>query len=112
MVRTHASRVVLNHPSCAVNEFVSPRKALPNGHNVAIPSMGQSSGMYVTPPSRAPTPTGRPDYPSDVSPKVLSKWQETAAMIISNRSAGDQQALMSLGEVLSANAWFKAAHVW
>lgn len=33
-------------------------------------------------------------------------------MIVANRTAGDAQALTALGDVLSANTWYKAAHAW
>ncbi|ORY64606.1 Sec23-binding domain of Sec16-domain-containing protein, partial [Leucosporidium creatinivorum] len=41
----------------------------------------------------------------------LEKWQETVAMIIANRTAGDSAALTALGDALAANGWLDAAHV-
>lgn len=96
--------------TCLVHQFVSLKPSIPNGHgSYDTPPAGD---LYASPPSRVPTPSGRSEYPSDVSIETLKKWQETAAMIIANSSLGDQQALTSLGEVLAANGWYKAAHVW
>lgn len=50
------------------------------------------------------------DHPSDVPAETLSKWRETAAIIIANRSPSDVQSLTVLGDVLSTNGWLKAAH--
>jgi hypothetical protein len=47
-----------------------------------------------------------------VSPQALSRWRETAAMIVSNRTASDSAALTSLGDALASNGWRDAAHVW
>lgn len=49
---------------------------------------------------------------SNLSDSVLEKWQETAAMIIANRTVGDSAALTALGDALMANGWLDAAHVW
>jgi hypothetical protein len=49
---------------------------------------------------------------SNLSESVLEKWQETAAMIIANRTLGDSAALTALGDALMANGWLDAAHVW
>lgn len=49
---------------------------------------------------------------NSLSIEVLAKWQETAALIIANRTAGDSAALTALGDTLASNDQLDAAHVW
>ncbi|KAI7825987.1 Sec23-binding domain of Sec16-domain-containing protein [Gamsiella multidivaricata] len=48
-------------------------------------------------------------------PKVpgasLSQWRDTLAMILSNRTSGDQTAISSLGDLLMKEGWVEAAHI-
>ncbi|TGZ83389.1 hypothetical protein EX30DRAFT_347640 [Ascodesmis nigricans] len=41
----------------------------------------------------------------------LGKWKETLALILSNRSPGDQASLLALGRLLAGYGWTSAAHV-
>lgn len=65
---------------------------------------------------RANTPIS-PNFPGATIPlklpgNVLTKWLETAAMIVANRTAGDSAALTALGDTLASNGWIDAAHIW
>ena len=52
-------------------------------------------------------------HSSNLLPReVLAKWQETAALIIANRTAGDSAALTALGDTLASNDQLDAAHIW
>lgn len=42
----------------------------------------------------------------------LGKWRETLALILSNRSPGDQASLLALGRLLAGYGWTGAAHIW
>ncbi|ORY08172.1 hypothetical protein K493DRAFT_201330, partial [Basidiobolus meristosporus CBS 931.73] len=46
-----------------------------------------------------------------VSVDKLSKWRETVAMILANRTPGDTQALTSFGDLLRSQGWIYAAHI-
>ena len=93
-----------------VQEFIPPRSLLAQqGPTQSFTSL--SAAAPYDPASRSPTPASM-DYRSDISPDVLDKWRETAAMIVANRTSGDSQALMNLGDALAANGWLKAAHAW
>ncbi|KAK9766027.1 hypothetical protein K7432_005196 [Basidiobolus ranarum] len=48
---------------------------------------------------------------NSTSTAKLSKWRETVAMILANRTAGDSMALTSLGDLLRSHGWTNAAHV-
>ncbi|KAM5443263.1 vesicle coat component [Microsporum ferrugineum] len=41
----------------------------------------------------------------------LNKWQETLSLILSNRSAQDDQAILALGKLLSSYGRIEAAHI-
>ncbi|RIA82559.1 Sec23-binding domain of Sec16-domain-containing protein, partial [Glomus cerebriforme] len=41
----------------------------------------------------------------------LIKWRETIAMILANRSPGDNQAISALGDMLKDYGWINASHV-
>ncbi|ORZ09434.1 Sec23-binding domain of Sec16-domain-containing protein [Lobosporangium transversale] len=41
----------------------------------------------------------------------LGQWRDTLAMILSNRTAGDQSAICSLGDLLMKEGWVEAAHI-
>jgi len=41
----------------------------------------------------------------------LGQWRETLAMILSNRTSGDQTAISSLGDLLMKEGWVEAAHI-
>lgn len=41
----------------------------------------------------------------------LNKWKETLTLVLNNRSAGDQQALVSLGQLLASYGRIEAAHI-
>ncbi|KAM0752348.1 hypothetical protein T439DRAFT_324423 [Meredithblackwellia eburnea MCA 4105] len=60
---------------------------------------------------RSPTPIISEPNNINLSPDILVKWQETVALIIANRSAGDSAALTALGDTLKVNGWLDAAHV-
>ena len=51
-------------------------------------------------------------FTQDVPIETLNKWQETAATVVANVSNGDIVALTGLGDMLMANKWAEAAHVW
>ena len=76
------------------------------------------SALQVPPVPNASISPLSPNFPgatpSAVIPAdVLSKWAETAAMIISNPMTPEASAaLTALGDQLQANGWFEAAHVW
>lgn len=59
-----------------------------------------------------------PNFPQSVQaapipPSILSKWTETAAMMISSPMTNEtSSALTSLGDQLAANGWVEAAHCW
>jgi hypothetical protein len=42
----------------------------------------------------------------------LSRWQSILCMMIANRTPGDQQALVALGDALRKANYIEAAHVW
>jgi hypothetical protein len=42
----------------------------------------------------------------------LAKWRESLALILSNRSAGDQTSILALGRLLAGYGWTAAAHIW
>lgn len=64
------------------------------------------------------TTPGTPNFPSkatsaSIPAETLSKWTDTAAMILSNPLGPEAAAaLTSLGDHLSANGWTEAAHTW
>ena len=94
----------------SVEEFIPPRSLLAQtGPVQSFTSL--AAAMPYAPASRSPTPVSA-DYPSDIAPEVLSQWRQTAAMVVANRTSGDMQVLLSLGDVLSSNGWLKAAHAW
>lgn len=107
--RTLVPSLLMRPPT--VNEFVPVSRSQPNGHAAQHTPSGLLND-YGPVVSRAPSPSGRIEYPADVPAHTLSKWQDTAAMIIANRAMGDSQALTSLGDVLAANHWYGAAHAW
>ncbi|KAI5803061.1 Sec23-binding domain of Sec16-domain-containing protein [Geopyxis carbonaria] len=41
----------------------------------------------------------------------LGKWRETLALILSNRSPGDQASILALGRLLAGYGWIGAAHI-
>ena len=42
----------------------------------------------------------------------LGKWRESLALILSNRSPGDQTSILALGRLLANYGWIAAAHIW
>lgn len=44
--------------------------------------------------------------------ETLENWREIAAMITANRSSGDKEALLSLGDSLVSVGWLCAGHAW
>jgi len=42
----------------------------------------------------------------------LGKWRETLALILSNRSPGDQASILALGRLLANYGWVAASHIW
>ena len=75
-----------------------------------MPSFAGVSKDPYAPSSRSATPMPGSGYPTDVPAETLSKWRETAAMIIANGPKAGSQSLASLGDILTANGWLKAAH--
>ncbi|KAL8278678.1 hypothetical protein RQP46_008970 [Phenoliferia psychrophenolica] len=74
-----------------------------------LPSQHLAVGAGLIP--RAPTPVAADPAMTNLPEGVLSKWQETVALIIANRSVGDSAALTALGDTLRSNGWLDAAHV-
>ncbi|CAG8750751.1 23424_t:CDS:2, partial [Dentiscutata erythropus] len=52
-----------------------------------------------------------PSTESDIPFESLEKWRETLAMILANRSPGDNQAITVLGDMLKECGWIQAACV-
>lgn len=46
------------------------------------------------------------------SKETLSNWREVVAMLVSNRSLGDTEALQELGDSLVGQGWTSAGHCW
>ncbi|KAK3809469.1 MAG: Sec23-binding domain of Sec16-domain-containing protein [Benniella sp.] len=46
-----------------------------------------------------------------VPPTSLGQWRDTLAMILSNRTSGDQPAISALGDLLMKEGWVEAAHI-
>ncbi|KAK4701487.1 COPII coat assembly protein SEC16, partial [Phenoliferia sp. Uapishka_3] len=90
----------------SVLQFLPPRPLAPPP---LLPSQHLAVGAGLIP--RAPTPVSAQPTMDNLSESVLSKWQETVALIIANRSSGDSAALTALGDTLKANGWLDAAHV-
>jgi hypothetical protein len=44
--------------------------------------------------------------------KQLSKWRDTLAIILANRTANDAEALTALGDIMKEQGWIEAAHIW
>lgn len=94
----------------AVQQFLPPRPlAQPQSYRTA-------ELLSAGPIPRAATPIS-PSFPDavlvgDLPKSVLANWQETVAMIIANRTAGDSAALTALGDTLMTNGRLDAAHVW
>lgn len=65
-------------------------------------------GQFVTAESLAQmAPVEEPRVP----PTSLGQWRDTLAMILSNRTSGDQTAISSLGDLLMKEGWVEAAHI-
>lgn len=51
-----------------------------------------------------------------ITPKVelsqLTKWRETLAIILANRTARDLEALTAFGDIMRDQGWIEAAHIW
>ncbi|KAG1483389.1 hypothetical protein G6F57_002764 [Rhizopus arrhizus] len=43
--------------------------------------------------------------------KQLSKWRDTLAIILANRTANDAEALAALGDIMKEQGWIEAAHI-
>jgi hypothetical protein len=89
-----------------VQELIPPTTIVTNKDTSLAPPV---PGLHTTPIS--------PNFPqpaltSNVPSEVLAKWQETAAMMAFSQTTGDSAALTALGDYLSANRWFEAAHAW
>ena len=72
--------------------------------NRSLPAVGadQASSAVVSvepPPSSAAT-----------SKETLANWREIVAMLVSNRSLGDTEALQELGDSLVGQGWTSAGH--
>lgn len=99
-----AYSLLSGHGASSIQELF-PSKSL-SSNNVT------SAGTQFTPM----TPNFHPERslaslpPPGILEKSLTQWQETAAMIFT-QAAGDSAALTSLGDYLTANRWFEAAHV-
>lgn len=54
-----------------------------------------------------------PDKTANIPVESLSKWPETAAVMVSSPMAPDTSAaLTALGDYLVSNGWIEAAHAW
>ncbi|KAH8106975.1 Sec23-binding domain of Sec16-domain-containing protein [Cristinia sonorae] len=88
-------------------EQLAPQKLLIN--NVAGLQAPPLHGSTVTPLSPN-FPLTAPSVP--IAQEVLSKWMETATMIITNPMTTEaSSALTALGDQLLSNHWIEAAHV-
>jgi hypothetical protein len=96
----------------------SPVRCCRSAFNIALvqqmmpPSLLLNTG---TQPSLGPGPPhlAQPTPVAKVSSESLSKWAETAAMLLSNPATSDSTAtLVALGDHLGNNEWTAAAHVW
>ncbi|KAL6309244.1 Sec23-binding domain of Sec16-domain-containing protein [Sparassis latifolia] len=89
----------------SVQELLPPKPLVHSAPTLQIPLSASS----VTPIS--------PNFPGsaeimNLPVEVMSKWADTAAMIISNpMTAESSSTLTALGDQLAANQWFEAAHV-
>lgn len=87
---------------------LSPQKLLiDNMSGLQVPAVPNATISPLSPnfPGAAPSAV--------ISADVLSKWAETAAMIISNPMTPEaSSALTALGDQLQANGWYEAAHIW
>lgn len=84
------------------SNFVPVQELIP--HNV----LSRATVSHVTPM----TPNF-PSLPVNVPVESLSRWAETAAMILTNpMTAESSAALTTLGDYLASNQWTEAAHAW
>ncbi|CAG8519639.1 14042_t:CDS:2 [Acaulospora colombiana] len=78
------------------------------------------SSATIYPNHQVPNPTNNAQYGSPYSSSAasdsplenLERWRETLAMILANRSPGDNQAITALGDMLKECGWIHAAHIW
>lgn len=75
--------------------------------------------MFAGSGSSPLVPRGVPDtaalaasVPQPTSVETLANWREVIAMLISNRSLNDTEALIALGDALVAQGWIGAGHCW
>ncbi|KAK9687777.1 hypothetical protein K7432_014656 [Basidiobolus ranarum] len=85
----------------AIKDFV------PESINATQPSMFVPA---VLPEPLTPKATSQLSQNS-VSIEKLTKWRETIAMILANRTPGDTLALTSFGDLLRSQGWIYAAHI-
>ncbi|TCD71886.1 hypothetical protein EIP91_000018 [Steccherinum ochraceum] len=92
--------------AASVQQLAPQKLLIDNVSGLQVPPIPHGS---VTPLS----PNFAQNAPSAViSPEILSKWVETAAMIVSNPMTTEtSSALTALGDQLLANHWIEAAHV-
>lgn len=97
-------------PICtgSVNELVPPKLLPQLASTLAVPTATATSHMTpLSPNFPAPSVT------SAIPAEALTKWAETAAMMIPGPSVTEcSAALMALGDCLLANQWVEAAHAW
>ncbi|GAA94393.1 uncharacterized protein L969DRAFT_53277 [Mixia osmundae IAM 14324] len=112
---TEALRVVYGLLSgaggSAVHQIVPPRSLAFLTMMPSAPSQLSLPGMAI---SRAATPAFQrqadPDAVPAVPAETLDKWRSIAAGIVANRTAGDAQALIALGDLLVQNQRTMAGH--
>lgn len=89
--------------AAAVQELVPPHLLLKANLQPPV------AGAHVTPISPN---FPKPDVTSKVPESALSKWTETAAMLLSSPITSESStALVALGDYLLSNQWIHAAHV-
>ncbi|KAF9201992.1 vesicle coat component, partial [Podila verticillata] len=91
----------------AVSELIplNLRKA-PDNHSEN--SQGATEDQFVTAASLSMMkPIEEPAVPA----ASLGQWRDTLVMILSNRTADDQNAISALGDLLMKEGWVEAAHI-
>lgn len=82
------------YATLAGNWEESVDEIVPRGARMGMPMLSNSGGQTRTAEDR------------------LTKWRETLALILNNRSPGDQASILALGRMLANYGWTSAAHIW
>ena len=79
---------------------------------------GSTSALQIPIPAISHITPISPNFPlpsttANIPIESLSKWPETAAVMVSSPMAPDTSAaLTALGDCLVSNGWVEAAHAW